>query len=126
MNFFSIIFAVVSNCTLLLSGKVSVLSRNVVSRLGFVNLNDIWFSFNVREDLLGDLKMGKIFNVKIPALNNKTVTVKVDYIKALASYATWKATKTTGQFDLKTFEVKASPVEKVENLRPGMSVIIDK
>lgn len=38
----------------------------------------------------------------------------------------WKATKTTGQFDLKTFEVRAKAVENVENLRPGMSAIIEK
>ncbi|MEO4896540.1 HlyD family secretion protein, partial [Bacteroides thetaiotaomicron] len=50
----------------------------------------------------------------------------VYYLKDLGTYAAWKATKTTGQFDLKTFEVKASPMEKVENLRPGMSVIINK
>ena len=56
----------------------------------------------------------------------KTFKIKVYYLTVLGTYAAWKATKTTGQFDLKTFEVKASPMEKVENLRPGMSVIINK
>ncbi|MEN6618746.1 MAG: efflux RND transporter periplasmic adaptor subunit [Rikenellaceae bacterium] len=91
--------------------------------MSIVDLNDIWFTFNVREDLLGNLKMGKTFNVSIPALDNKIVEVKIEYIKALASYATWKATKTSGQFDVKTFEVRAGPTKSVADLRPGMSAI---
>ena len=94
--------------------------------MSIVDLNDIWFTFNVREDLLGELKMGKTFKVKVPALNNQIVEVKVNYIKALASYATWKATKTTGQFDVKTFEVRARPTAKVENLRPGMTALFEE
>ena len=94
--------------------------------MSIVDLNDIWFSFNVREDLLGELKMGKTFKVKIPALNNQVVTVKVSYIKALASYATWKATKTTGQFDVKTFEVRARPTSRINDLRPGMSAVFEE
>jgi len=94
--------------------------------MSIVDLNDIWFTFNVREDLLGELKMGKTFKVKVPALNNQIVEVKVSYIKALASYATWKATKTTGQFDVKTFEVRARPTAKVENLRPGMTALFEE
>ena len=94
--------------------------------MSIVDLNDIWFTFNVREDLLGELKMGKTFKVKVPALNNQIVEVKVSYIKALASYATWKATKTTGQFDVKTFEVRARPTAKVENLRPGITALFEE
>ncbi len=94
--------------------------------MNIVDMNDIWFSFNVREDLLNDLKMGSTFTVKIPALNNETAEVKVTYIKALASYATWKATKTSGQFDVKTFEVRARPVKKIADLRPGMTALIEK
>ncbi len=94
--------------------------------MSIVDLNDIWFTFNVREDLLGDLKMGKVFKVKVPALNNKVVEVKVTYIKALASYATWKATKTTGQFDVKTFEIRARPTSQIADLRPGMTAIFEE
>lgn len=94
--------------------------------MSIVDLNDIWFTFNVREDLLGELKMGKTFKIKVPALDNQIVEVKVTYIKALASYATWKATKTTGQFDVKTFEVRARPTAKVENLRPGMTALFEE
>jgi len=94
--------------------------------MSIVNLNDIWFTFNIREDLLDDLKMGKTFNVKVPALNNQIVQVKVHYLKALSSYATWKATKTTGQFDVKTFEVRARPTKRVPDLRPGMTALFEE
>ncbi len=89
-------------------------------------LKDMWVTFNVREDLLKNLTMGAEFEAIVPALDNKTIKLKVDYMKDLGTYAAWKATKTTGQFDLKTFEVRARPMESVEGLRPGMSVIIKK
>ena len=92
--------------------------------MSIVDLNDIWFTFNVREDLLGSMKNGEIIKVKIPALNNMEVDVKVFNIKALPSYATWRSTKTSGQIDVKTFEVKARPTSKVENLLPGMSATV--
>jgi len=88
-------------------------------------MEDMWVSFNVREDLLQDLTMGAVRDAYVPALD-KTVPVKVTYMRDLGSYAAWKATKANGQYDLKTFEVRAVPEEKVENLRPGMTVIIDR
>ncbi len=93
--------------------------------MNIVDLNDIWFSFNVREDLLGDMKMDKEIEVFIPALNQNAV-LKISYIKALASYATWKVTKATGQFDAKTFEVRAKPISPIKDLRPGMSAVMEK
>lgn len=92
--------------------------------MNIVDLSDIWFSFNVREDLLNDIKMGARLTVKIPALNNQEINLQVTYIKALASYATWKATKTTSEFDAKTFEVRAKPLEQVNDLRPGMTAVM--
>lgn len=89
-------------------------------------MDDMWVTFNVREDLLKNLTMGSEFDAIVPALDNQTIRLKVHYMKDLGTYAAWKATKTTGQFDLKTFEVKATPLEKVTNLRSGMSVIIKK
>ena len=89
-------------------------------------MNNMWVTFNVREDLLKGLSVGTEFNAIIPALDNEEVPVKVYYMKDLGTYAAWKATKTTGQFDLKTFEVKARPLAPVPGLRPGMSVIIKK
>ena len=88
-------------------------------------MSDMWVSFNVREDLLQDLTMNAVRDAYVPALD-KTVPVKVTYIRDLGSYAAWKATKANGQYDLKTFEVRAVPQETVENLRPGMTVIIDR
>ncbi len=89
-------------------------------------LDDMWTTFNVREDLLKNLTMGAEFEAFVPALDNKSIKLRVNYLKDLGTYAAWKATKTTGQFDLKTFEVRALPVEPVDGLRPGMSVIIKK
>ena len=89
-------------------------------------MDDMWISFNVREDLLQSLSVGKECEAFLPAMNNKTVRLKVTYMKDLGTYAAWKATKTTGQFDLKTFEVRAVPAEAIEGLRPGMSVILKK
>lgn len=88
-------------------------------------MDDMWVTFNVREDLLQSLTVGTEFEAFVPALD-KNIRLKVNYMKDLGTYATWKATKTTGQFDLKTFEVRALPTDKVEGLRPGMSVILDR
>ena len=86
-------------------------------------MDDMWGTFNVREDQLNDMKMGSEFTAFVPAFN-KEVKMKVYYLKDQGSYAVWKATKANGQYDLKTFEVKARPVEKLDGLRPGMSLVI--
>jgi HlyD family secretion protein len=90
-----------------------------------VELNDVWVTFNLREDLLADVQKGTKFPARVPALGNKEITLEVTYINALGDYATWNATKTSGDFDLKTFEVQAHPMEKNIGLRPGMSVLVD-
>ena len=87
-------------------------------------MDDLWVTFNIREDHLEHFGMGQTFEAVIPALGNKSVKLKVYYLKDLGSYAAWKATKTTGQFDMKTFEVKASLEKPVKGLRPGMSVLV--
>ena len=86
-------------------------------------MDDMWGTFNVREDQLNGMKVGSEFSVFVPAFN-KEIKMKVYYLKDQGSYAVWKATKANGQYDLKTFEVKARPVEKLDGLRPGMSLII--
>lgn len=103
--------------------KVGELVGTGAPIMDVLDLDDMWVSFNIREDLLEGLKMGEIFQAIVPALGNKEITLKVTYMKDRGSYAAWRATKTTGQFDVKTFEVKAVPTEKVEGLRPGMSVL---
>ena len=85
-------------------------------------MSDVWGTFNVREDQLDGLKVGSEFTAFSPAFK-KDIKMKVYYIKDQGSYAVWKATKSNGQYDLKTFEVKARPVDKLEGLRPGMTLV---
>lgn len=86
-------------------------------------IDDVWGAFNMREDQLKGLKIGDKFKAFLPAFNQE-IELKVTSIKDQGSYATWKATKSNGQYDMKTFEVKARPTKKFDGLRPGMSVII--
>lgn len=88
-------------------------------------MNDLWGTFNVREDQLNGMKVGDVFTAYCPAFN-RNIRMKIYYIKDEGNYAVWKATKSNGQYDLKTFEVKARPVDKIDGLRPGMSLIIKK
>lgn len=90
-----------------------------------VDLKDCWITFNLREDLLADIRLGSILAARFPALGNKILNLKVTYIHNLGDFATWNATKTSGEFDMKTFEVHAVPVDYVTGLRPGMSAIVN-
>ena len=87
-------------------------------------IEDMWVSFNVREDFLQDLAVGNVVKATIPALGDREVSLKVFQVKDMGSYAVWRATKSTGQYDAKTFNVKARPTEPVKDLRPGMSVLL--
>ena len=90
-----------------------------------VDLTDSWITFNVREDLLSGLRIGDIITASFPALDGREIKLKVNYISALGDFATWRATKSSGDFDLRTFEVRAVPVESVSDMRPGMSAVIN-
>lgn len=94
--------------------------------MNILDMDDMWVSFSIREDLLSSIRIGDEVKGFIPALNNKEIVMKVYYMKDMGTYAAWKATKTTGQYDSKTFEVRARPVEKILGLRPGMSVIMER
>ena len=83
--------------------------------------DDTYLVFNVRENLLKDIQQGSVLNVDIPALD-KNIKAKVYYIQDMGSYANWQATKATGSYDARTFQVKARPIEPVAKLLPGMSV----
>lgn len=87
-----------------------------------------WVTFNVREELLPDFEQGKKVKVMIPALKEKDIEVQVYYVRDMGSYATWRATKSTGQYDSRTFQIKARPVSEkdAKGLRPGMSAIHKK
>lgn len=91
--------------------------------MDILDLSDIWVSFNVREDQLENLQMGQTFMAFVPALGDQEIELKVTYIKDMGTYAAWRATKTTGQYDIKTFRIKAKPMVPVKGLRPGMSVL---
>lgn len=86
-------------------------------------VDDMWGTFNVREDQLKNMKVGTVLKAYVPALD-KEIELRVSSLKNQGSYAVWKATKTNGQYDLKTFQVKARPVKKVDGLKSGMSLII--
>lgn len=89
-----------------------------------VDLTDNWVVFNLKETMLPKVPKGKRFMGYLPALD-KSVELEVTYIAAEASYATWAATRTSGEFDIRTFEVQCRPVGVVEGMRPGMSVTVD-
>lgn len=86
-------------------------------------MKDMWGTFNIREDRLKGMKVGDVVTAYLPAFD-KEVKMKVYFVKDLGTFAAWKATKQTGQYDLKTFEVKARPLTRLEGMRPGMSIII--
>ena len=90
-----------------------------------IDLADTWIHFDLREDLVKSLKVGDRFAVRIPALADRRVTVEVKLIATKGEYASWRATRATGDFDLRTFSVRAYPVDKVPELRPGMSAYLD-
>jgi HlyD family secretion protein len=90
-----------------------------------IDLNDVWIHFDLREDLVKTLKLGDRFDVRIPALGDRRITVEVRLIATKGEYASWRATRATGDFDLRTFAIRAYPVDKVPELRPGMSAYVD-
>jgi HlyD family secretion protein len=91
--------------------------------MNVMDRKEAWVVFNVREDLLKELPIGKVVNAYVPALDKK-ISLTVYYLKDMGTYASWKATKASGEYDLRTFEVKARPEIAVEGLYPGMSVVI--
>jgi HlyD family secretion protein len=90
-----------------------------------IDLEDTWIHFDLREDLVKAIKIGDRFGVRIPALADRRITVEVRLIATKGEYASWRATRATGDFDLRTFAIRAYPVDKVPELRPGMSAYMD-
>lgn len=92
--------------------------------VAILDLTDLWVTFNIKETLLPGIGVGTRMSGYVPALDYD-VEFEVTYISAQADFATWAATRTQGGFDIRTFAIKARPVSHVENMRPGMSVIVD-
>jgi HlyD family secretion protein len=96
-----------------------------VPLITLIDLADVWIHFDLREDLVKGLKVGDRFDVHIPALDDRRVPVEVKLIATKGEYASWRATRATGDFDLRTFSIRAYPVQPVPELRPGMSAYLD-
>lgn len=92
--------------------------------MSLIVMNDAHVVLNVREDLMPQFKMGGTFKADVPAIGKKDIEFRIYYISPLGSFATWKSTKQTGSYDMQTFEINARPIEAVEGLRPGMSVLL--
>ena len=92
--------------------------------MAVTDLDDVWFTFNIREDLLHGLRIGDGLTVTVPALGDRQYRTKITYISVLESYATWRATLDTGSFDARTFEVRSVPEERIDGLLPGMTAIV--
>ena len=93
--------------------------------MNLIDSSDEWVVFNIREDKMADFKIGTKFKGIVPALGNQEIEMEVKHIAVQADFATWTATKSKGDFDKKTFAIKAYPTQKVKDLRPGMSVLVE-
>lgn len=107
---------------ILVEGEIAAAGFPVVT---LVDLNDQWASFNIREENMPGIKIGKVFHAYVPALGGEKIDYEIYYISPRANYATWRSTRMDSGYDMKTFEVRARPTRKVEDLRPGMSVLVD-
>ncbi|MBE6346701.1 MAG: biotin/lipoyl-binding protein [Lentimicrobiaceae bacterium] len=114
-----------------ISGEVATIALNEgeLSSIGtsimtIIDIENPYLVINIREDLLKNFKIGEIISCDIPALALKDVSFTINYIAPLGSFATWKATKDSGGYDLKTFEIQAIPTIKINDLRPGMTCLM--
>lgn len=112
-------------------GEVSELFPKVGELVGqgspvmaIVDLNDVWFTFSVREDMLSRFAVGSVIEVRVPALGETRYPLTVTHIKAMGTYATWRSTKQNGGYDVRTFDVKCRPLAQIPNLRPGMTALV--
>lgn len=105
------------------TGELVSLGAPIMSLL---KISDKWVTFNVREELLSQMKLGDSITVEIPALDHLSTSARIYYVRDMGSYATWRATKATGDWDSRTFEVKARTSEPLPDLRPGMTVLYRK
>jgi HlyD family secretion protein len=91
--------------------------------MNVMDLTDMHVLFNVREDLMKDMKIGREIKAYMPALDRE-IMLKVIHMKDMGNYAAWKATKASGEYDLRTFQIKAELLEKINDIRPGMTVVV--
>jgi len=110
------------------TARVAELGKNFSAGsplISVVDINNAWFTFHIKEDYLSGLKVDDQLSVRVPAWRDKTFKAKFTAINALGSYANWRATKATGDFNLRTFSIRLTPLERDPQLRPGMSALIN-
>lgn len=112
-------------------GEVSELFPRVGELVGqgspvmsIVDMNDVWFTFAVREDMLAKFHQGSTVTIKIPSLGEERYPVVVTHVKSMGTYATWRSTQQNGGYDVRTFDVKCRPMVTIPNLRPGMTALV--
>lgn len=112
-------------------GEVSELFPRVGELVGqgspvmsIVDMNDVWFTFAVREDMLAKFHQGSTVTIKIPSLGEERFPVVVTHVKSMGTYATWRSTQQNGGYDVRTFDVKCRPMVTIPNLRPGMTALV--
>ncbi len=108
---------------LLRSGEIAPAGFPVVNIL---DMTDVWAILHVREDQLAMYKMGEVFSAIIPALGEVTYEFKITYVSVMGDYATWRATDTSKGFDMRTFEIEARPVQPIQGMRVGMSILVQQ
>ncbi len=88
-----------------------------------VRISQAYFVYNLREDILANVRKGDKITLRVPALGNKEIEAEIRYIAPMGDYATKRATRATGDFDLRTFEIRLYPLQPIDGLRPGMSAL---
>jgi HlyD family secretion protein len=106
---------------LLQSGELAPQGFPVVT---VMDMNDAWAVFHVREDRLAEFPKGREFFVTIPALNNTRHAFRVSHVAVMGDFATWRATNGDKGFDMRSFEVEARPLQPIDDLRAGMSILV--
>ncbi|WP_347255527.1 HlyD family secretion protein [Brachymonas denitrificans] len=104
--------------------KVGEIAPQGVPVVTVVDLQDQWLVLNVREDRVQRFAIGSQFEGSIPALKQDKVVFKVTASSVLPDFATWRATRSDQGFDMRTFEIKARPLQPIAGVRPGMSVLV--
>jgi len=88
-----------------------------------IDIDHMWVSFNLRENQFNRLKIGHQLKGDIPALHLQAVAFEVYFISPAGDFATWRSTRQSSGYDVKSFEVRVRPLKPIEGFRPGMSVL---
>ena len=87
-----------------------------------VDIDRMWVAMNLRESQMQGLKVGSKLQGNVPALGLDG-EFEVYFINPAGDYATWRTTRQSSGYDVRSFEVRVRPVRRIEGFRPGMSVL---